>query len=69
MSDSDVEGMTPNERLFHFGLLDAFDRARGRGDRAEMISLFHRAYFPSPDADRSVDMILADPTRYGRIAG
>lgn len=67
MTDSDVRGMTANERLSHFGLLDAFDRATVKGDRTEMIALFHRVHIPSPDADRSVDIILADPTRYGRM--
>ena len=64
---SDIEGMTPNERLSHFGLLEAFDRATLWRDRAEMIRIFHRAQFPSPDAERSVDMILADPTLYGLL--
>lgn len=66
-SDSDVEGMTPNERLSHFGLLGAFDKATLRRDRVEMISIFHRAKFSSPDAERSVDAILADPTLYGLL--
>lgn len=59
--------MTPNERLFHFDLLKDFDRATLERDREEMVRIFHLAQFPSPDADRSVDAILADPTLSGRL--
>ena len=65
MNDSDIAGMTPNERLSHFGLLVEFDRAALKRNRAEMVNIFHRAQFPSPDAERTVDAILADPTLYG----
>lgn len=65
--ESDIEGMTPNERLSHFGLLKAFDRATIKRNREEMIRIFHQAQFPSPDAERSVDSILADPTLYGLL--
>ena len=67
MTDSDIEGMTPNERLSHFGLLGEFDRATLKRNRAEMVDVFHRAHFPSPEAERTVDAILADPTLYGLL--
>lgn len=67
MNDSDIAGMTPNERLSHFGLLKEFDRATLKRDRADMVRIFHRAQFPSPEAERTVDAILADPTLYGLL--
>lgn len=59
----DCSGMTVNERLFTAGLLDAFDAAARRRDRARMIELLSAV--DVEDTARSVDTILANPERYG----
>ena len=49
VADSEYDGMTTNERLFEAGLLDTFDQAAKRRDRAAVIA----------------DTILANPHVYG----
>ena len=61
----DLGGMTLNERLFSAGLLDEWDAAVRRHDRAAMITILGRAGLSEKDAAWSVDMVLADPGRYG----
>lgn len=58
-------GMTLNEGLFAAGLLDAFDRAAKRRDRHEMIRLLQAVEVEPDEAERSVELILADPRKYG----
>jgi len=58
-------GMTVNERLFASTLMDDFDAAARRRDRAQMISILVRVDLSKKDAARSVDTILATPQRYG----
>jgi len=59
----DIKGMTTNERLFHFGLLDQFDRAARSRNRAGMIDLLSRALVDDPES--VTDAILAAPHFYG----
>ena len=42
MSESELSGMTVNERLFHRGLLDEFERARSMRDVAALRAIFAR---------------------------
>ena len=65
MAGESLDGMTLNERLFVTGLLDAFDAAARRRDRATMRALLERADVRPDEAQRTVDTILADPARYG----
>ena len=58
-------GMTVNERLFTAGLIDEWDEAARRRDRAAMISLLMRVDLSEKDATGSVDTVLANPSRYG----
>ena len=58
-------GMTVNERLFVSKLMDAFDAAARRRDRAQMISILVRVDLSEKDAAWSVDTILATPQKYG----
>lgn len=60
-----IEGMTVNERLYHFGLTDTFDEAirANRKDRA--ISVLEQAKFTREQAESTVQTILAEPKRYG----
>ena len=49
-------GMTINKHLFAAGLLDTFDQAESRRDRAEMIRILESVEVP--DADKTVDALL-----------
>ena len=56
-------GMTVNERLAHFGLLDQWDAAvRGR-HREAMIRILEEVEVSQPG--RTADAVLADPKKYG----
>jgi hypothetical protein len=58
-------GMTVNERLFVSKLMDDFDAAARRRDRAQMISILVRVDLSEKDAAWSVDTMLATPQKYG----
>jgi len=60
----DYSGMTTNERLFVAGVLDQFDDAARKRDRATMIELLSRVEL-GEQAALIADTILANPTRYG----
>ena len=55
----DYQGMTPNERLFVAGTLNAFDEAIRRGQRERAIRLLRDVELEG--AERTVDRALADP--------
>jgi hypothetical protein len=57
--------MTVNERLFVSKLMDDFDAAARRRDRAQMISILVRVDLSEEGAAWSVDTILATPQKYG----
>jgi hypothetical protein len=56
-------GMTVNERLFVSGKLSRFDFAIRRGWRWWAIRILRSVDLETPE--RTVDVILSDPTRYG----
>jgi len=58
-------GMTVNERLFVSKLMDDFDAAARRRDRAQMISILVRVELSQEAASCSVDSLLATPQKYG----
>ena len=60
----DYSGMTTNERLFVAGLLDAFDDAARRRDKAKMIACLSEVDLSAQAADIA-ESILAEPGRYG----
>jgi hypothetical protein len=60
----DSRGMTTNERLFAAGLIDKFDSAARKRDRAKMIKLLSRVDLAS-QAETIADMIIANPSKYG----
>ncbi|HVF58268.1 MAG TPA: hypothetical protein VNJ70_00410 [Thermoanaerobaculia bacterium] len=62
---SKYEAMTVNARLFTAGLMDEWDAAVRRRDRAAMISILRRVDLPEEDAAWSVDLILENPSAYG----
>jgi hypothetical protein len=61
----DYAGMTTNERLVVAGLLEKFDNAVRRGDRAKMIELLEAV--DVLEAPAISDVVLNHPTRYGRM--
>jgi hypothetical protein len=65
MPEPSTEGMTVNERLFHFGPLAEFDAATRAGDLASMIEVLRRARLSEEQATQTAEAVLADPSRYG----
>ena len=63
--DSEFTGMTLNERLATTAQLDAFDTAAKRRDRTEMLRILRSVALEDEDPARTVDLILASPSRYG----
>lgn len=59
--------MTINERLFAAGVLEAFDQATRDGDRDKMIAFLAMVEIDEAEAGKTVDAILAHPTRHGRL--
>jgi len=66
-TEEESRGMTPNERLFAAGILEEFDEATRIGDSAGMIACLMRAHFSEGEAANMARIILAHPTRYGRL--
>ena len=62
---ADYSGMTLNERLFAAGILEQFDTAARRRDRARMISLLLTVDVGQSKAECTVEAILANPSFYG----
>jgi hypothetical protein len=65
MDRQSVEGMTVNERLFHFGLFEAFDAAAKSLDLVAMVQVLRQAQFSEEQAKQTAGTVLADPARYG----
>jgi hypothetical protein len=51
VSEDDLSGMTVNERLFHCGLMEEFDRARASWDEAALRRIFDRIDLPGYPLD------------------
>ena len=58
-------GMTVNERLMVGGIMEQFDAAARRRDRAAMISLLVRVELDEKQATWTTDTLLANPKHYG----
>ncbi len=63
--DSQIEGMTVNERLFHFGLLDTFDNAVRSRELGHVVAVLLQAKFNESQAKFTAETILANPGFYG----
>jgi len=57
--------MTVNERLYHAGLLDQFDKAALKKDRNEMIDLLMTVELVKSQAEETANAILENPAFYG----
>jgi hypothetical protein len=60
-----IEGMTVNERLFHFGLVPAFDEAVRSRKLEAVIAVLRQARFSQSQAEYTATTLLANPERYG----
>ena len=57
--------MTVNERLFHFGLMPAFDEAVRSRKLEAVIEVLRQAQFSQSQAEYTAKTLLASPDRYG----
>ncbi len=65
MKESSVKGMTVNERLHHFGLVDRFDVAARSRDVPAMVHVLLEAQFSEAQASQTARAVAANPKRYG----
>jgi hypothetical protein len=65
MAHPSIEGMTVNERLLHFGLVEPFDRAAKSGDLGALIQVLVQAQLSQEQAEYTARTVLANPHRYG----
>lgn len=61
----DIGGMTVNERLYHFGLMPAFDDAVRSRKLAAVIAVLWQAQFSQSQAEYTATTLLANPEQYG----
>jgi len=61
----DINGMTVNERLHHFGLMSAFDEAVRSRKVEAVIAILRKADFSQSQAEYTATALLANPERYG----
>ena len=57
--------MTVNERLSHFGLFGAFDRAVATGEASAIVAVLQQAKLTDKQAHEAASAILANPSKYG----
>ena len=60
-----VEGMTVNERLFHFGLFEAFEAAARDRDVPALVRVLLQAQLSEEQASWTATAVVTDPERYG----
>lgn len=65
MAEQSIEGMTVNERLYCFGLMERFDYAAKLGDALAMEQVLLLARFPESAATEISRVVAAHPERYG----
>jgi hypothetical protein len=65
MEEQFIDGMTVNERLFHFGLVDLFESAARSRDVLAMVQVLRQAQFSEVQASETARAVASDPARYG----
>lgn len=65
MERESVDGMTVNERLFHFGLFDKFDSAVRARDSERLVQVLLLAKLSEEAAMQTATTVLANPKLYG----
>ena len=63
--ESEIAGVTINERLYHFRLFETFDAAVLSGELARVIAVLRQARFTDAQAHQTASAVLAFPARYG----
>jgi hypothetical protein len=63
--ESDIAGMTVNERLAHFGLFADFESAVRARDKSAVIAVLLKARFTVEQAEYTATTLLHAPYRYG----
>jgi len=63
--NSDIGGMTVNERLNHFGLVSEFDAAIRARNKDAAITVLTKAGFSPQQAQYTAARVLKAPERYG----
>ncbi len=64
-TETDLRGMTVNERLFAMGLLDQWDEAAKTRDRIRMIQILSQCALSKEQCEETTDALLKNPSRYG----
>ena len=62
-NQSNLAGMTINERLVTVGIVDRWDAAVKRRDRAAMLAILEQVEVAQPEV--TVDAVLASPWKFG----
>jgi len=66
MSDqSNIGGMTVNERLVHLGLLSEFEAAVKSRSAVAVVAVLERAKFTREQSEYTATMVLLAPEKYG----
>lgn len=63
--ESELAGMTINERLYAMGLLNQWDSAANAKDRSKMIDILKQCALSEKQCIETVDTILKNPKKYG----
>ena len=64
MDVDSIRGMTVNERLFHFGLIQRFDAAAKLRDFEMLVHILLEAKFSRTQAEETARALIANPRRY-----
>ena len=64
-TEQDIEGMTVNDRLFHFGLIDLYDAAAKARDVPALVRILLQAEFSEEQAQFTANTVAANPGYYG----
>jgi hypothetical protein len=62
--DPHVAGMTVNERLVHFGLMEQFDAAVRTRQVSSIVEVLLRAQLSETQARQTAKAVIAAPKRY-----
>jgi len=63
--ETELKGMTVNERLFCLGLLGQWDEAAKIRNRQKMIEVLIKCEFSQEQSEQTTDSVLKNPAKYG----
>ncbi len=64
-TQSELQGMTVNERLGVLGLFDEWDAAVSSRDRDRMIKVLKQCAMSQEQSEQTSNEVLINPTKYG----